>query len=105
MEYGEREIRLGCKGADVVELQIRLAGFRGTLPDGDFGPGTELQAVGFQRDWMKMPRPTGIVDRATMKAIDRFGAGYPIDFKSLRCPCGKCGGFGRRRFKGKSRST
>jgi hypothetical protein len=30
---------------DVVELQMRLAGFRGTEPGGDFGPDTELQMV------------------------------------------------------------
>jgi len=99
MEYGERAIGRGCKGADVVELQVRLAGFRGTLPDGDFGPGTERQVLSFQRDYMKMPRPSGIVDRATMRAIDRFAGEYPIDFAALRCPCGKCDGFGRRRFK------
>jgi len=43
MEYGDRELKKGTKGLDVRELQIRLAGFRGTMPDGDFGPGTELQ--------------------------------------------------------------
>lgn len=101
MEYGEREIRRGCKGADVVELQIRLAGFRGTLPDGDFGPGTERQVMSFQHDYMEMPQPTGIADRATVKAIDRFADEYPIDFKALKCPCGKCGGFGKGGFKGR----
>ena len=43
MEDGARELQKGTKGLDVRELQIRLAGFRGTMPDGDFGPGTELQ--------------------------------------------------------------
>ena len=45
MQYGERELKRGCKGPDVVELQTRLAGFRGTMPDGDFGPGTERQVM------------------------------------------------------------
>jgi len=98
MEYGTREIRKQHKGADVEELQIRLAGFRGTVPDGDFGPGTELQVVAFQRDYMGDPRPSGVVDKATMEAIDDFGKRYPLDFKALKCPCGVCGGFGRGLF-------
>lgn len=101
MEYGEREIRRGCKGPDVIELQTRLAGFRGTLPDGDFGPGTERQVMSFQLDYMKMRQPTGIVGRATIKAIDELADDYPIDFKVLKCPCGKCGGFGQGQFKGR----
>jgi len=44
MECGERELKRGSKGPDVAELQLRLAGFRGTVPDGDFGPGTERPA-------------------------------------------------------------
>ena len=100
VEYGEREIRRDCKGADVVELQIRLAGFRGTLPDGDFGPGTERQVMSFQRDYMKRDEPTGVVDRATMVAIDEFAEDFPIDFRKLRCPCGECDGFGQGQFKG-----
>jgi hypothetical protein len=98
--YGERELRNPCNGPDVVELQTRLAGFRGTLSDGDFGPGTERQVRSFQRDFMKMAEPTGVVDRATFEAIDAFGAAFPIDFARLRCPCGRCGGFGQGRFKG-----
>jgi hypothetical protein len=97
--YGERPLARGCQGADVVELQIRLAGFRGTLPDGEFGPGTERQVMSFQRDFMKMKSPSGIVDRRTMLAIDRFARRYPVDFRRLRCPCGKCGGFGSGRFR------
>jgi len=63
-------------------VQLRLAGFRGTVPDGDFGPGTERQAMSFQGDFMKIP-PTGVVDRATMQAIDGFAKRYAIDFKAL----------------------
>ena len=99
MAYGERVLRRRSKGADVVELQIRLAGFRGTLPDGDFGPGTERQVTSFQRDYMKLPEPSGVADGDTLRAIDRFADRYPIDFRKLRCPCGKCGGFGQGRFK------
>jgi hypothetical protein len=100
MHYGQRILKRGLKGPDVEELQIRLAGFRGTIPDGDFGPGTELQVLQFQRDFMKMQELTGIVDRETMTAIDTFAEQYPIDFDALKCPCGVCDGFGQGRFKG-----
>jgi len=100
VEYGERELARGCKGPDVVELQVRLAGFRGTVPDGDFGPGTERQVMNFQADYMRVRRPTGVVGRVTMRAIHRFADDYPLDFKALKCRCGKCGGFGRRLHKG-----
>jgi hypothetical protein len=101
MEYGERILQKTLGGPDVVELQIRLAGFRGTVPDGSYGPGTELQVVTFQRDYMKMQTPTGIVDGATMAAIDKLADDYPINFNQLKCPCGTCGGFGQGLFKGR----
>lgn len=101
MQYGERELKRGCKGPDVAELQTRLAGFRGTVPDGDFGPGTERQVMSFQRDYMKLAAPTGIVGRATMRAIDRFANDFPVDFRALKCRCGECGGFGQGQFKGR----
>ena len=101
MEYGERILRKGLSGPDVVELQIRLAGFRGTVPDGDFGPDTELQVVRFQADYMKMETPTGLADGATVAATDQFAADYPINFNRLKCPCGTCGGFGQGLFKGR----
>lgn len=99
--YGERVLQQGLQGDDVRELQLRLAGFRGTLLDGDFGPGTELQVRCFQKDVMQMTQPTSVVDRATFEAIDAFAKRHPIDFKQLRCPCGVCGGFGQGRFKGR----
>jgi hypothetical protein len=101
-QYGEREMQRKCKGPDVEELQIRLAGFRGTVPDGDFGPGTERQVMTFQQDFMEVP-PTGVADRATLRAIDGFSRRFPIDFKALKCRCGVCKGFGRRRFRGEYR--
>lgn len=103
-KYAERELKKGLTGEDVTELQIRLAGFRGTLPDGIFGPGTELQVVSFQRDFMNRSKPTGIADPETVAAIEEFGKQYPIDFDLLKCPCGVCNGFGQGRFKGKYRS-
>ncbi|MCA1556165.1 MAG: peptidoglycan-binding protein [Acidobacteria bacterium] len=101
MEYGERILQKSLTGPDVVELQIRLAGFRGTIPDGEFGSGTEFQVVKFQGDFMKMPTPTGLVDGQTMIAIDKFAADFPVNFNRLKCPCGKCNGFGQGLFKGR----
>ncbi len=104
MQYGERVIERRHQGPDVEELQLRLAGFRGTVPDGDFGAGTELQVTKFQQDYMKMAQPTGVADRATLEAIDAFAEQYPIDFQALRCTCGQCGGWGQGRFKGQYRA-
>jgi len=98
-KFAERGLKKDHAGEDVRELQIRLAGFRGTLPDGDFRQGTELQVVSFQRDYMNMAEPSGVVDQTTVDAIEDFAGAYPIDFDALRCPCGVCGGFGQGRFK------
>lgn len=104
MHYGARELHNGNEGPDVQELQMRLAGFRGTVPDGDFGPGTELQVVSFQRDYMGLDVPSGVADAATLAAIDEFARRYPFDFSQLACNCGECGGFGQGLYKGRYRS-
>jgi hypothetical protein len=104
MTYGNAPLQKGSEGDEVVELQMRLAGFRGTLPDGDFGPGTELQVVKFQQDYMNRDRPDGVVDAETFAAIDRFAAERPIDFGSLACRCARCEGFGQGRFEGEYRA-
>ena len=103
LRYGERVMQRGMKGVDVQELQIRLAGFSGTVPDGDFGPGTETQVKQFQSDVMKLNDPTGIADQDTLQAIEEFATQYPIDFEALKCPCGKCSGFGQGKSRGKFR--
>lgn len=99
MAFGDVPLARNSKGADVVELQLRLAGFRGTVWDGDYGPGTELQVQCFQRDAMGRAQPSGSVDDATFAALLEFERAHPIPTESLRCPCGKCGGFGQARFK------
>jgi hypothetical protein len=101
MIYASRILRRDTKGPDVQELQMRLAAFRGTVPDGDFGPGTELQVRKFQEHFMQMPQPSGVVDGDTFRAIDSFADRFPIDFRGLLCPCGVCRGFGQGRFKGR----
>jgi len=93
-------LQRGDNGPEVVELQLRLAGFRGTVWDGVFGGGTALQVESFQRDFMGMDAPDGVVGEGTRDAIDRFAETYPIDFGAIRCPCDKCGGFGQGRFSG-----
>ena len=79
MAWGD-PLKRGDKGADVVELQMRLAGFRGTVPDGDYGPGAELQVTVFQRDVMGQTKPTGQADAATLAAIEAFGVAHPVNF-------------------------
>jgi len=99
MAFGDRTLRRGSKGPDTVELQIRLAGFRGTVWDGSFGPGTELQVMTFQRDYMGIDNPDGIAGPQTFAALDRFAGEYPIDFDKLKCSCGECDGFGSGQYK------
>lgn len=96
---GATELERGGTGPHVVELQIRLSGFRGTIWDGDYGPGTELQVKAFQRDFMGMPVPTGMADTATLKKLRQFAKAYPIQLTKARCSCGECPGFGQDRFK------
>ena len=97
-------LKRGDRGSEVVDLQIFLAGFRGTVWDGDFGPGTELQVTSFQRDYMGEKKPDGIVGPITRQALDRFAIDYPINSKNLLCPCGECDGFGQGQFKNRYRS-
>ncbi len=104
MKFGEKTLTRGDKGPEVTELQLRLSGFRGTTWDGGFGPGTELQVIAFQRDYMGINDPSGIVDASTFQAIKRFAEEFPIDFKKLNCACGKCKGFGNGRYKGEYRA-
>ena len=103
MAFGDRYLARGDTGQEVEELQVRLAGFRGTIPDGVFGPGTELQVIAFQKDYMAVPTPSGEVDASTYDAVGEFAGRYPIDFSPLRCPCGECEGFGQGRFEGQFR--
>jgi peptidoglycan hydrolase-like protein with peptidoglycan-binding domain len=88
MAFGDKDIQQRNKGADVVELQLKLNGLRGTLRDGDFGPVSELQVMAFQREVMGMNSPSGVFDASSFDALNQFEANYPIDFASIRCPCG-----------------
>ena len=107
MKFGERTLRMRSKGKDVEELQLRLAGFSGTTWDGGFGRNTKKQVMQFQRDFMNIARPDGIVGPATFTALDVFAGKFSVDFGALGCPskagedsefC-SCKGFGQQRFK------
>lgn len=104
MSFGLETLRRGSKGKSVEELQLRLAGFRGSVWDGDFGPGTELQVQNFQREFMGDERPDGVVGPKTFAAIKELSIRFPIDMDSAKCPCGSCPGFGEARFKGEYRN-
>lgn len=104
MAFGDTTIQRRDGGTDVVELQLRLSGFRGTIWDGDFGPGTELQVMTFQRDVMNDASPLGIVDADTFDALNNFVADFPVDFQTINCPCEECPGFGQNRFTGSYRA-
>lgn len=106
MKFGNKPLKNGDKGKDVVELQLRLAGFSGTDWDGHFGANTKKQVVQFQKDFMKMATPTGIVDNTTFTALDTFANQFPIDFNQLKCKSRTndgnefctCNGFGQERY-------
>lgn len=99
MIFDSENLSRGSKGVAVEELQIRLAGFRGTSWDGDFGPGTELQVITFQKEVMKAENPDGLVGPKVFAALENFAKEFPVDFKPLKCPCGECEGFGKGQFK------
>jgi hypothetical protein len=95
-----KQIKKGDKGPIVEEINIRLAGFGGGVPSDTFDDKTEAKVMQFQSDYMKTGAPSGIVDVETATRIDEFAKQFPIDFASLECPCGNCGGFGKDRNKG-----
>jgi hypothetical protein len=105
MSFGSKTLKRGDTGVDVVELQMRLSGFRGTAWDGDYGPGTEMQVITFQRDYMGMDCPTGIADANVFHAIKQLAQEYPLDFGKLKCTCGECSGFGNGQYKGQYRDN
>ncbi|MBU0986045.1 MAG: peptidoglycan-binding protein, partial [Proteobacteria bacterium] len=74
MAFGQNPLYRESKGPEVVELQLRLAGFYGTVWDGDFGPATEYQVMAFQREYMGMAKPTGMVEADTFEAIEWFAS-------------------------------
>jgi len=99
-----RNITMGCDGQDVQELQIRLSGFEGGVPDGNFGPGTERSVIAFQRDYMQQSNPSGEGDMDTLQALGDFANQFPLKWTELACPCGQCAGFGQGQGQGEYRA-
>lgn len=104
-KFGARTLAVGDIGEDVVELQLRLAGFRGTIWDGIFGTGTKKQVEVFQEEYMGIKKPSGIFDNETKKALDSFLVEFGLEFSGLACKCKTCDGFGQGRYKGKYRQN
>ena len=89
----------------VMELRIRLAGFGGLKPGNTFDDATQAAVKLFEKDVMGKSDPTGTVDLAFAQRMDLFAAEWPILFKQIACPCGKCGGFGDGKNKGQYYKT
>lgn len=90
-------IKLGDKGPLIEELNIRLMGFGNTVsaPNAwnEFTAKTESAVKQFQRDYMGVAE-TGKVCGAVLVALDDFRAKHPVALAQMKCPCGKCDGFG-----------
>lgn len=93
--YVSTKIEKDATGEIVSELRIRLAGFGGVLPGSLFDDALVKAVKQYERDVMGRPE-TGVVDGSFALNLDDFAKKWPIDLrKVLRCPCGKCGGYGR----------
>jgi hypothetical protein len=129
------QLKPECKGLDVWELQIKLIGWgSGSDNDGignrldpvrvtgTFDTTTRDAVMRFQK--AHKLDVNGVVGDATFRAIDKEAALHPILVHDLRCPCakrtdnpeivcrcekhdekGKCTGFGKGKFAGKSLIT
>lgn len=83
----------------IQEINIRLAGFGGNVPTGEFTQRTKNSIIQFQRDYMGVP-PTGKICGSLLKAIDRFAAEYIFNFEETKCKCKICNGYGDGKNKG-----
>jgi peptidoglycan hydrolase-like protein with peptidoglycan-binding domain len=95
-----KRAKKGDTGKIVEEINIRLSGFGGGVPKDEFDDETERKVKNFERDYMKRAEPSGIVDEEVAKAIDEFGTKYPLSITEFKCPCTKCGNFGKGQYKG-----
>lgn len=90
-------IQLGDTGPLVEELNIRLTGFGGSIsspsPLDEFTETTQEAVKQFQTDYMGTA-PTGKACGSLLLALDDFLLKYPIHINAMKCPCGKCNGFG-----------
>jgi GH24 family phage-related lysozyme (muramidase)/LysM repeat protein len=90
-------LKIGDVGPLIEELNIRLAGFGGTISPpsmlNEFSSQTENAIKQFQTDYMGIA-PTGKVCGSLLLAIDDFRSKYKVNISEMKCPCGKCDGFG-----------
>lgn len=90
-------IKIGDKGPIIEEINIRLTGFGGTISSpsslDEFTAQTEQAIKQFQSDYMDVPA-TGKVCGSLLVALDDFRSKHPINLTAMKCPCGKCDGFG-----------
>jgi|JI10StandDraft_1071094.scaffolds.fasta_scaffold62055_2 GH24 family phage-related lysozyme (muramidase)/LysM repeat protein len=91
-------IKLGDSGPLIEELNIRLTGFGGTISSpsklDEFTTQTEQAIKQFQSDYMGISA-TGKVCGSLLLALDDFRFKYPLNLAAMKCPCGKCDGFGK----------
>ena len=97
-------IKKGDKSELIREINIRLAGFGGNVPTDEFTDITEKMIKQFQKDYMKVPE-TGKICGNVLKAIDDFQSKYIINFEDVKCPCGKCKGFGNDKFSDQKQNS
>ncbi|WBX78220.1 peptidoglycan-binding domain-containing protein [Tenacibaculum ovolyticum] len=111
-EVSGKVYELGDKGSQegkiLQEINIRLAGFGGGVPDEDFTKRTEKIVKQFQKDYMKIT-PTGKVDAATLNSIDKFSDKWSEQISDYKCLChstpfvvakaNRCPGYGKGKSK------
>ena len=92
----------GMSGSDVLEIQRTLVGWgsknRPVILDCEFGPGMEEAVMRFQK--AHNIESAGVVDEATLDAIEKEISMHPFDLKQYKCNCGVCNGFGSGRYQG-----
>ncbi len=100
------QLKKGATGTRVQELNIRLTGFGEGEPSLLFDSKTETRVKTFQKEYLGKAAPSGIFDEETATALDEFAGTHLISPETpngknhLRCPCGKCAGFGSGKYKG-----
>lgn len=85
----------GDQGEVVRQINLRLSGFGGTAPSEYFTDRTEQCVRQFQRDYMKMALPTGVVDLETLAAMKTFSKKYREPLEAYTCRCNKCNSWGK----------
>lgn len=98
-------IKLGMSGLLIEEVNIRLTGFGGSVKSNTqidiFTTDTESAIKKFQRDYMNV-EPSGRICGNFLHALDEFRLRFQANVSSMKCPCGKCDGFGSARVNGES---